>query len=106
MKSLFVNVLAIFLLNELFSWVNIADFTSVIVIGLVLTLLNATIKPILKFLSFPITFITFGLFSIVVNAFILELSFSLAGSTIASFGYTMIASIIIGIVNSVLNKKD
>ena len=41
---------------------------SALAIGLVLTLVNAILRPVVKFLSLPLYLLTFGLFSLVVNA--------------------------------------
>ena len=41
--------------------------------GVILGLLNLTVKPVLKFISFPVIILTLGLFSLVINALILWL---------------------------------
>lgn len=106
MKSLVVNFLALFLINQLFSWVMIDSYVTILVMALVLTILNATVKPVLKFLCFPVTFLTFGLFSLVINAIVLQLTFMFVdGVYITSFGATILAGIIVSIANSVLNEK-
>ncbi len=106
MKSLVVNFLALFLINQLFSWVMIDSYVTILVMALVLTILNATVKPVLKFLCFPVTFLTFGLFSLVINAIVLQLTFMFVdGAYITSFGATILAGIIVSIANSVLNEK-
>ncbi|MFT7184103.1 MAG: putative membrane protein [Oceanicoccus sp.] len=45
-----------------------------VIAGVVLTLLNMLVKPVLKFLSFPLVFVSAGLFLIVINAGILYLT--------------------------------
>ena len=50
---------------------EIDGFGTALLAALVLGLVNALIKPIAVFLSFPLTIITFGLFLIVVNALML-----------------------------------
>ena len=42
--------------------------------ALVLGILNATVKPVLKVLSLPVNLLTLGIFGLVVNAFVLELA--------------------------------
>lgn len=75
----------------------------------VLSILNALVKPILHLLSLPITLITFGLFSFVINGVILQLTSSLVGPQnfgFSSFGSAVIVSVIMSLVNSVvLNQK-
>ena len=67
-----------------------------IMCALALALVNATLKPITRALSLPLTLITFGLFLIVVNALMLEVASWLsrnifhAGISIDSFGAALI----------------
>jgi putative membrane protein len=74
----------------------------------VLSFLNATLRPILKFLTLPLTCITLGLFSLVINALILwiaaslELGFKIEGSGFNAFLAALVASILISFINSVL----
>ena len=82
---------------------------AIAVLGLVLALINVSIKPILKFLSFPITVVTLGIFYLVLNALMLELAAGLAtgifGSGIAINGFlsAILGSIVISIVSSIVN---
>ena len=84
-------------------WLNL------LVLGLVLALVNSLIKPVAKFLTFPLYIITFGLFALVVNGAMLSLTGWLtdhiaalgAGSSVplglevASFGSAVAGSIIV-----------
>ncbi|HCG56300.1 MULTISPECIES: phage holin family protein [Brevibacterium] len=85
-----------------------ATIISYLVIGLIFGLANAFIKPILSVLSAPITCLTLGLFSIVINAVMLALTSWLSGFTpfaftIDSFFFQAVfAAIIISIVSALL----
>ena len=61
--------------------VEIKDFGTAIVVAAVLGLLNAILRPVLSFLSFPLLVLTFGLFSVFINAAV----FSLASSLVSGF---------------------
>ena len=61
--------------------VEIKDFGTAIVVAAVLGLLNAILRPVLSFLSFPLLILTFGLFSVFINAAV----FSLAASLVSGF---------------------
>jgi len=77
-----------------------------IVASFVLVILNWTIKPLLHIISLPITFITFGLFSFVINAITLELTSVLVGSTtfhFNGFGSALIVAVILAFCNSIIN---
>lgn len=47
------------------------DLTTLAVVAIVLGLLNAFVKPILKIFTLPLNMMTFGLFGIVINAVLL-----------------------------------
>lgn len=97
-----IDVLSLWAVDILFgSKITFADGWSLIFTALALAVLTITIKPLLKVISLPVTVITFGLFSLIVNAAVLELAFALSrGSSIASFGTAVWASIILAFVNS------
>lgn len=79
------------------------------ILSLLLSLLNMSIKPLLQVLSLPISFLTLGIFYIVVNTFVLYLASWLAnglfdvGFEIATFGSAFVASIVISIVSAIMN---
>lgn len=82
-----------------------ADYLStVILVGLVLGLLNALVRPIVILLTLPATLITLGLFLIVINATMLWLADLLIPAfTIESFGWTVVAALLISIVSVILH---
>jgi putative membrane protein len=73
---------------------------------IVLSLLNATLGRFLKFVTLPITCLTLGLFSLIINAIVLmvaaslKLGFSIEGAH--GFLAAFVASIIISVVNGIL----
>ena len=74
--------------------------------SLVMGILNLFVKPILVILSLPVTLITFGLFSVVINAIILSMTSSLVGAGFAfsSFWTAVLVAILMSLVNSVINS--
>lgn len=75
--------------------------------SLVLALLNMTVKPILFILSLPITILSLGLFSIVINAAMLSLTAAFMGSgfQFSSFWITMLVALILSLVNTFFNNR-
>ncbi len=61
--------------------VDIEDFGTALVVAVVLGLLNAILRPILNLLSFPLLVLSFGLFSVFINAAV----FWLAASLVSGF---------------------
>ncbi|WP_347108832.1 phage holin family protein [Paenarthrobacter sp. S56] len=90
---------------------NNADTVGIVLaylfIGLIFGVVNAFVRPLVKVLSLPVTILTLGLFTIVINAAMLYLTawlstFTPVHLTIDSFFWTAIlASIIISIVSMV-----
>ncbi|MDU3198870.1 MAG: phage holin family protein [Anaerococcus hydrogenalis] len=99
------DALSLYILDILFEGITFSQNKDIIITALLLMLVNAIIKPILKLLSLPLTIITFGLFSFIVNAIVLEITFNLAnGASINSFGTALIASIILAIINPAISN--
>ena len=103
MKRLILNGLSLWVIDLIFSGVVISDAKSLIALTLILALCNALIKQILQLFSFPLTLMTLGLFSLVINGCVLMMAFNIvAGAYISSLGTAVIASIVLGFVNSTL----
>lgn len=86
-----------------------SEAMAIAVFALVFSLVNVVLKPILQALSMPITFLTLGLFYVVVNAALLMLAAKLstemfgAGLVVDSFGSAFLASIVISLVSAFVN---
>ncbi|MCO4237333.1 phage holin family protein [Pseudarthrobacter raffinosi] len=79
-------------------------------IGLIFGVVNAFVRPLVSFLSLPITILTLGLFTIVINAAMLYLtswlsSYTPVNFTIDSFFWTaVLAAIIITLISLVAGR--
>ena len=76
---------------------TLAMVANLLVVGLVLALVNSIIKPVARFIAFPLYLITFGLFALVVNGAMLLLTADAVGKTVL-----VPVSIPVGIVVSFL----
>ena len=85
------------------------DRESVLVFALVLGAINAYIRPVIQLLTLPLTCLTFGLFSIVVNAALFGLAAWLVpGITVSVLGAlvgAVITGILSGIIFSILDER-
>ena len=82
----------------------------VLVVAVIFGLVNAFIRPIIKLISLPITCLTLGLFTLVINAAMLLLTawlsggyFDITGSLFDQLLWAFIGAIIISIVSGVLS---
>lgn len=83
------------------------DWQSLLIAALVLGILSAFVKPVLKFLSLPFIVITLGLFLLVVNALVLLLAAWLVpGFHVAGFWSAVGGSLVISIVSFFVGKPE
>lgn len=86
-----------------------SKFTTIILVALIFGVVNAVVKPIAKVLAFPAIVLTLGLFTFIVNAFLLQLTEWIADPLGLSFVITkfwwdaVLGALIITIVSMVLN---
>ncbi len=78
---------------------------SAIMVALMLGLLNSFIKPILILLTIPITVFTFGIFFIVINVFMVELTSKIVDDFIVrDWIAALLFSVIVSLTTSFLEK--
>lgn len=109
MQRTLLTLLAVILSSKYIPELNACSFGILALFSLVLSLLNALIRPILMILTIPINLLTLGLFSFVINAFIFWLGAKCSyGIEIASYTGILFGGGILTIVNiltSLLKKK-
>lgn len=101
-----LNTLALFIVVTLLPrHFQANSLTTLAVAALVLGLLNAIVRPILFVLTLPLTIVTLGLFLIVLNGIMLELTAWLVpGFRVQSFGWAIIGAIALGLISLVTNR--
>jgi putative membrane protein len=98
--SLLVNSIGIFVIGYILKGVQIKSFFTAIGVAILLAIINSLVKPILVFLTLPITILTFGLFILVINALMLMLVDELVdGMKIKSFGWAFLFSLLLAVLN-------
>ena len=84
--------------------VRLDGLGSAAVLVIVLGLLNATVKPVLKIIGFPITVLTLGIFLLVINVIIIKIADYLMSSfAVAGFLSALILSLALSLVSSVVD---
>ena len=103
---LFSNSIALWVANWLVpGFVVNGGFKGFIIAGVLLGLLNLIVKPILKFISTPIIIITLGIFSLVINGFLLWLvSYLVNFVSIQTASALVWATIIVTIANVIITS--
>ena len=85
------------------------DWGAVLIVALIFGIVNAVIRPIVAFLSFPLTIITLGLFTFVINALMLLLTSGIAqrlgfSFLVDSFWPALLGALVISIVSFLLTR--
>jgi len=106
-----ISALIIMLVAYFLPGFKVASFYVALMLALILGMLNATMKPILIFLTFPFTVVTLGLWIFVINGFILWfIGTWLKGFEVNNFYTAVVAAALISIAGwflyAVLDDED
>ena len=92
----FVVAVVFLVVSYVFPGITVANVCAALLAALVLGLVNTFIRPIVKLLAFPITFLTLGLFTFVINAFMVLLtSWIVPGFGVAGFWWALLIGAIL-----------
>lgn len=99
------NSLGLILLAELVPGIEVNGFYIALISALVLGFLNTIVRPILLILTLPITILTLGLFTFIINAglFMFVASF-VDGFAVDGFWYALLGSVFMSVV-SILGQR-
>ena len=102
--SLIVNAIALYVVTLFVPGVGVDNNITLVISALVVGIVNGLIKPVVKLISLPLTIITFGLFALVVNAFMFGLAaWIVPGFSISGIFPAFIGAIVLTIVSTLLN---
>ena len=100
-----LGALALWLVAQIIPGIQIRDFGAALLATIVIAVVNITIGPILRFIAWPITFLTLGLFRWVLNAFLLKLaSMFTPGFRIEGFLNALLGSLVLTVLDIVLHR--
>ena len=102
-----VSTIAILITAYILPGVHVSGLLAAFVLAVVLGAINLILRPILIFLTLPITILTLGLFVLVINGLLVMLaSYIVLGFTVDSFWYALLFGIVLAIVNWILEIFD
>jgi len=97
---LIVSALTVMIAAYILPGINVDGFFAALVTAVVIGIVNAFLKPFLTVITLPITILTLGLFSLIVNALLVELVAAIVpGFHVASFGSAVLFAIVLAILN-------
>lgn len=98
-----ISAVAVAIAAYLLPGVHLSGAVATVIAALILGIANAVIRPILHVLALPITLLTFGLFALVVNAFVVLLvAWVVPGFRVDGLGWAILFSIILAIIGAAL----
>jgi len=105
-----INAIAVWITALLIPGITlVGNIWSLLLVAIIFGLVNALIRPIVKLLTLPISIVTLGLFSLVINALMLMLTswisggLVLEGNFLNKFISAFLGAIIISIVSTILS---
>jgi len=99
-----VNVIALFVVLHIVAGVSVDNWQSMVIAALFIGLFNAFLRPLMIVITLPLTILTFGFFTLIINAFIFYLVAKFVpGFVVLSFWSAFWASLIFSIISFALN---
>jgi putative membrane protein len=99
-----INAAALMALPYLMHSVTVTNVGAALVAALVLALVNTLIRPVLVLLTLPVTFLSLGLFVLVINALLFWLVATLVdGFHVAGFWSAFLAAILYSVISWALS---
>ena len=106
---LLINAAALWVATRIVPGVTYSgDPIYLFLVALVFGVLNALLRPLLAFLTCPLLILTLGLFTFVINAFVLWVTSALAGRLglgfhVDGFGAAFLGALVVSIVSLVIS---
>lgn len=104
--KILVCAVNVFILAYILPGIEIKDMFTALIVAVVLSFLDAFIKPLLVLLTLPATLLTLGLFLFIINACIILIDAHFVGGfKVESFWHALLFSVLLSFFNSFVHKK-
>lgn len=103
---LIVNAAGLYVATRLVDGVRFeGDWLTLVGVALVFGVVNAVVKPVTKFFTFPLIILTFGLFLLVINGLMLVLTSRISGwfdlgFTVSGFRAAFLGALVVSVINA------
>lgn len=99
-----ITAAAVFLATSIVPGIEAKTFSAGLAAVLVLSFLNAVVRPVLYLFSLPFIIMTLGLFMVLVNALLLQIvAWLVKGFVVEGFWDSILGALIISLVSAILN---
>ena len=103
---LLVNAAALYIATRIVGGVHFeGDWLTLFTVALIFGVVNAIIKPVTKFVTFPLIILTLGLFLLVINGLMLVLTSRIStwfdlGFTVSGFRAAFLGALVVSVINA------
>ena len=102
LARILLSAVAVLVIANFMSSVSVDNYTTAIIVAVILGLLNMFVKPILVIFTLPVTFFTLGLFLLIINAIIILMADSLIdGFSVDGWVSALIFSLLLSFIESI-----
>lgn len=99
-----LNMVALWLVSWVIRGIEVSGVLSLVFASIVLGILNAILRPLIVFLTLPINILTFGLFTFVINGFMLWITGRVVeGFEVSGFFPAFIGAILLTVISTILS---
>lgn len=100
-----VNAVALYLTTLIVPGVRVPNFGAAVLAALVLGIVNAVLRPVILLLTLPLNILTLGLFTFVVNAFMLWIvAVTTHQLVLTSVGAALVGAIVLSVISFILSR--
>ena len=104
---LLIYTCAVLITAWLLPGVTVDKFTTALMIAIALAIINTFVRPVLIFLTIPVTIVTLGFFLLVINALIIILiSRIVPGFEVNGFWWALLFSVILSIIAAIFGTSS
>ena len=103
LARILLSAIAVLVIANFIPGVDVSDYKTAIFVAVILGVLNMFVKPVLTILTLPVTFLTFGLFLLVINAIIIFMAgYLIDGFSVDGWISAIIFSFLLSLLESFL----
>lgn len=96
---------AVFAVGKLLPGIHVPDFMTALLVALVLGVINMTIRPIVKILTFPINILTLGVVGFVINTlFFWSATLVVKTFVIDGFWWAALGAFVVSTISAIGNR--
>ena len=99
-----MNSFGIWIALRLLGTMSDGGLLTFVLTGLIFSIINSILKPIIIILSLPAILLTLGLFTLIINGLMVYLAIVLAPNVSITFGDAIVAGIILSLVNYIVSS--